>query len=160
MKAVIFARTGNQSQESSSNLSSQLATLHEYAKEQNLEVVKEFAVVGSTLTGEGKQVFNHLVDYLKDNTEVKALVVTSFDRLTRNFNDLRLLDNFQLSEDKELHLVSDQVVISQKSSPMEKTNLELYKALAKMSLALLSEEAKARWQRRKTRFAKEVSNDQ
>lgn len=160
MKAVIFARTGSQSQESSSNLSTQLRTLYEYANENKLEVVKEFAVLGSTRSGEGKKAFNDLVDYLKDNNEVTALVVSSFDRLTRNFSEMRLLDNFLISQGKELHFVSDKVVIGEKSSPMEKSNLELYKALAKMSLTRLSEEAKARWKHRKSRFTKEVSNDQ
>lgn len=160
MKAVIFARTGSQSQVGGSNLSTQLRTLHEYANENKLEVVKEFSVMGSTLTGEGKQAFNQLVDYLKNNTEVKALVVTSFDRLTRNFSDMRLLDSFQISQGKELHLVGDKIIINQNSSVDDRSIFDVYKVLLKMSLARLSEEAKARWQRRKVRFAKEVSNDQ
>lgn len=158
MKAVIFARTGCLCDEGSSSILEQLSTLREYARKQNLEVVKEFSTIGSTLSNEGKKSFNSLISYLKKNNDVKALVITSPNRLTRNYEDMRLLDNFQFSDGKQLHIVETRTIISNKGQVMDINLWELYKIYGKLVFTRLEKEARTRKKRSKVNFMKGASN--
>ena len=79
VKAVGYVRASSQKQtEQQDSIAAQKSKISEYAKRQNIEIVKWFEAVGFPNLAPG-----NAFQYLEDNPDVKCLVVTSADRLER-----------------------------------------------------------------------------
>ncbi|MBI5304135.1 MAG: recombinase family protein [Chloroflexi bacterium] len=92
MKAVIYARTATTKQvQPDHNVKAQISKCRKYAKENGLEVVKEFADPGrsgATLNRPGLNKMRELV--ARDS--IRAVVIADLARLSRSSADLSVLE--------------------------------------------------------------------
>ncbi|MCK4373522.1 MAG: recombinase family protein, partial [candidate division Zixibacteria bacterium] len=111
MKCVLYARVSSKEQEKEGfSIPAQRKLLREYAAKHSLKVVSEFTDV-ETAKAAGRTEFGKMVQFLKDNTETRIVLVEKTDRLYRNFRDYVLLEELDL----EIHLVKEGEIISQDS---------------------------------------------
>lgn len=142
MKAVILARVSTARQEEEGlSLDNQLQTLREYAQKKELEVVQEFRFSESADRKIRKK-FLEMVDYVKQHSDVKAVIAYRVDRITRNYRDAVAMDDLRLDCDKELHFVYDRLVIDKTTIGRDIVDWDLKVFLAKQYLNRLKEDAK------------------
>lgn len=143
MKAVILARvsTMKQEKEGLSLKDIQLPALREYAQSKGLEVEQEF-VFSESADYKIRRKFDEMVEYVKANNDVKAIVAYRVDRITRNFRDAVLIDELRLNYGKEIHFVYDRLVIGEHTIGRDIQDWDLKVFLAKQYLNRLKEDAK------------------
>lgn len=138
MKTVIYARVSSKEQEQEGfSIPAQLKLLKDYAAKNNYQIAYEFVDV-ETAKQAGRQSFNQMVLYLKENPSIKALLVEKTDRLYRNFRDYVTLDDLKL----EIHLVKENEIISPDSRSHQKFIHGIKVLMAKNFIDNLSEETK------------------
>ena len=141
MKAVILARVSTARQEEEGlSLDNQLQTLREYAIKKDLEVVQEFRFSESADRKIRKK-FNEMVDFVKQHSEVNAIIAYRVDRITRNYRDAVAMDDLRLDCEKELHFVYDRLVIDKDTVGRDIVDWDLKVFLAKQYLNRLKEDA-------------------
>ncbi|MCL4339447.1 recombinase family protein [Patescibacteria group bacterium] len=86
MKAVILTRvsTLKQEKEGLSLKDIQLPELGDYATKRDFEVVKEF-VFSESADYKIRKKFNTMIDFVKGNEDIKAIISYRVDRITRNY---------------------------------------------------------------------------
>jgi DNA invertase Pin-like site-specific DNA recombinase len=135
-KAVIYARVSSKEQEKEGySIPAQLKLLQEYAAKRELKIVQEFTD-SETAKKQGRQNFNAMVSFLKQNPDTKIVLVEKTDRLYRNFKDYILIDDLDL----EVHLVKEGSVMSQESRSHDKFIHGIKVLMAKNYIDNLSEE--------------------
>jgi DNA invertase Pin-like site-specific DNA recombinase len=141
-KAVILARvsTKRQEQEGLSLEEIQLPQMRDYAENNDFEVVNEYVFSESADKGVRKK-FNEMMDFVKKQPDVKAIIAFRVDRATRNFADHVAMDNLRLEYDKELHFVHDRLVIKKDTMGREITEWDTKVYLAKQVINRLKEDA-------------------
>ncbi|MBP9773116.1 MAG: recombinase family protein [Candidatus Peribacteraceae bacterium] len=145
MKAVILARVSTKRQEDEGlSLDNQLETLRGYAKEKQLEVVKEF-VFQESAGHKIRKHFEGMIEYVKEHPDVDAILAYRVDRTTRNFRDAVLLDSLRIEEDKELHFVYNRLVLKADSHGRDIQDWDLQVFLAKQYLNRLQEDGANTW---------------
>jgi DNA invertase Pin-like site-specific DNA recombinase len=138
MKAVIYARVSSKEQEKEGfSIPAQLRFLNNYALGKKVEIVREFTDVETAKTA-GRTQFNEMIKFLKEQKDVKKILVEKTDRLYRNFKDYVLLEDLDL----EIHLVKEGEVISKNSNSHIKFIHGIKVLMAKNYIDNLSEEAK------------------
>lgn len=90
MKAVILARVSTEMQQDGFSLDAQLDRLRNYCSIKGLEIAKEFTVVESSFHGKRTK-FYEVVNYIKRQSKLTALVVDTVDRVQRTFNEFPML---------------------------------------------------------------------
>lgn len=101
--AVIYARVSSKEQEREGfSIPAQLKLLHEYARRNELEIVKEFVDI-ETAKMTGRKQFGEMKQFLSRNSSCRAVIVEKTDRLYRNFKDHITIEEL----DVELHLVKE-----------------------------------------------------
>ena len=80
MKAVLYARVSSREQEEGFSIAAQLKLIKEYAVKNKLKTMNEFIDI-ETAKQTGRSNFNSMIDFLKDNPEVKNIPV-SYTHLT------------------------------------------------------------------------------
>lgn len=142
MKAVILARvsTLRQEKEGLSLKDIQLPELRTYAEKRDLEVVKEF-VFSESADYKIRKKFNEMIDFVKNNKDIKAIISYRVDRITRNYRDAVKIDELRLECDKEIHFVYDHLVINKDSVGRDIQDWDLKVFLAKQYLNRLKEDA-------------------
>ena len=143
MKAVLFARVSSREQEETGySLPAQEKLLRSYAEKNNFTVAKTFSISESASGRRQRAVFSEMLKYLQKRN-LKIIVCEKVDRLTRNFKDAVLIDEW-LEEDAErqVHLVKDSLVLHQNSRSQEKFNWGIRIIFAKNYIDNLSEEVK------------------
>lgn len=144
MKAVLFARVSTREQaEEGYSLQSQEKLLREYSNNKEFALVKTFSVPESASGKQERKLFNGLLEYLFNHTEVKIVICEKVDRITRNFKDSVKLDDW-LNEDEErqLHFVKQNLIIHKNARSHEKFQWDIYLAMARQYSNNLSEETK------------------
>lgn len=140
-KAVILARVSTSRQEEEGlSLDNQLETLRGYAKKNELDVVEEFRFSESADRKIRKK-FIEMVDYVKNHSEVEAIIAYRVDRITRNYRDAVAMDDLRLDFEKELHFVYDHLVIDKSTVGRDIVDWDLKVFLAKQYLNRLKEDA-------------------
>lgn len=142
-KAVIYARVSSREQEETGySLDAQEDLLKNYTERNGLDVVKFFRISESASGKRQRATFSEMINYLSEN-KVDVLVCEKVDRLTRNFKDAIVIDDW-LEEDKhrQVHLVKDSLVMHQASKSQEKLNWGIRLLFAKNYTDNLSEEVK------------------
>ena len=141
--SVIIARvsTTRQEKEGLSLKEIQLPVLRDYSKSRGLEVEREF-VFSETADYKIRKKFEEMVDYVKANERIKAIIAYRVDRVTRNFRDAVLIDDLRLSYDKEIHFVYDHLIIKKDTTGRDIQDWDLRVFLAKQYLNRLKEDAK------------------
>ncbi len=141
-KAIILARVSTKEQESSglSIDKIQLPQLREYAKEHNFEVVEEF-VFQETASQKLRKKFDEAIDFVKSRKDIEVIIGFRVDRLTRNYRDAVEMDTLRSEYDKELHFVSDRLVLTKRSVGREIGEWDLKVYLAKQHINRCQEDS-------------------
>jgi DNA invertase Pin-like site-specific DNA recombinase len=143
--AVLYARVSSKEQEKEGfSIPAQLKLLRGYAEEHGFLVLQEYVDV-ETAKRAGRTSFTAMVDFFKKQAKTRAaenacriLLVEKTDRLYRNLKDWVTLDGLDL----EIHLVKENVVLSQDSRSSEKFMHGIKVLMAKNYIDNLSEEVK------------------
>lgn len=136
--AVLYARVSSKDQEREGfSIPSQLQLLRGYGANRDLSVLQEFVDV-ETAKQAGRAGFGEMLAFLRRNRTCRILLVEKTDRLYRNLKDWVTLDELDL----EIHLVKENIVISQDSRSSEKFMHGIKVLMAKNYIDNLSEETK------------------
>lgn len=138
-KAVLYARVSSDRQEREGfSIPAQQKLIREYAAKRDIKIVAEF-VEAETAKRAGRKQFKEMVQFLKKNKSVNAILVEKTDRLYRNLKDYVLLDEI---EGLEVHFCKNGDVLSEKSSSQDKFMHGIRVLMAKNYIDNLSEEIK------------------
>ena len=115
-KAVILARvsTLRQEKEGLSLQDIQVPALRKYAQEKGIEVVREF-VFSESADRKIRTKFNEMLQFVRTNKDIEAIIAYRVDRVTRNYRDAVLIDDLRMEYQKEIHFVYDHLVIDHKT---------------------------------------------
>lgn len=145
--AVIYARVSTPDQEKEGfSIPAQLKFLKSYAEKKGFSVIHEFIDIESAKSS-GREKFTEMLKFIKKEERngknqncCRIILAEKTDRLYRNFNDYVCLDPQSMGI--EIHLVKENLVLSQTSGSMEKFVHGLNVLLAKRYIDNLSEETK------------------
>ena len=114
IKAVIYARVSSEEQKKEGfSIPAQIDLLHDFARKNNIEIVKEFEEA-ETAKQAGGHKFNEMLKFLKKNKDVTNILCEKTDRLYRNFKDYVDLDVDTTGY--TVYLVKEGVVLSPSST--------------------------------------------
>lgn len=141
-KAIIVARvsTTRQEKEGLSLQDIQIPKLKKYAEDKGMVVVREF-VFSETADRKIRKKFDEVIDYIKDNKDVVAIISFRVDRVTRNYRDAVVFDDLRMEYDKELHFVDDRLILTNKTVGRDIQDWDLKVFLAKQHINRLKEDA-------------------
>lgn len=143
-KAIILARVSTKQQEESglSIEKIQLPQMKEYAKNNGLEVAKEHEFVfQETASQKLRKNFDEVIKLVKENEDIEAIIAFRVDRMTRNYRDAVEMDTLRTEYNKELHFVSDKLVLDEKSVGRDIQDWDLKVFLAKQHINRCQEDA-------------------
>ena len=142
-KTIIFARVSSREQEETGySLPAQEKLMKEYAQKKNLRVIKIFSISESASGKKQRECFKQMINYVKKNN-AKNIICEKVDRLTRNFKDAVLIDEWLEADlERNLHLVKDSLIMHKNSRSQEKLNWGIRIIFAKNYTDNLSEEVK------------------
>jgi site-specific DNA recombinase len=140
-ECVLMARVSSRDQETEGySLPAQIRLLKDYCLRKDLSVLKVFQISESASGKKQRELFNEVVEYIAEN-KVNVLVCEKVDRLTRNFKDAVMIDDWlEENEKHEVHLVKDSLVMHKHSRSQEKLNWGLRVLFAKNTIDNLREE--------------------
>ena len=138
MKCVLYARVSSKEQEKEGfSIPAQQKLLISYAKQNKFQVAEEFVDV-ETAKSAGRTNFGKMVEFLRQHSDIRIILVEKTDRLYRNFKDYVLLEELDL----EIHLIKENEIISKDSRSHAKFIHGIKVLLAKNYIDNLSEEVK------------------
>lgn len=145
-RTVAFARVSSKAQEEEGySLDAQLKVLKQYCREHKLDVVTEFRISETASKNERRTVFREMLHYIEKN-KITNLVVEKTDRLTRNFRDALVVDDWlETDQQRVLHMVKEGLVIHKHSRSDTKLMWNIYLSLSKKYSDNLREEAMKGW---------------
>ena len=137
--AVLYARVSSRDQEREGfSIPAQQKSIHEYAASHGFSIVEEFIDV-ETAKKSGRTNFTKMLAYVrKRRVNPPVVLVEKTDRLYRNLKDWVIVDEMKT----EIHLVKENVVISEESRSSEKFMHGIKVLMAKNYVDNLSEEVK------------------
>lgn len=136
-KCVTYTRVSSKEQEKEGfSIPAQQKLLNSYASENQLVVVREFQDV-ETAKQSGRVGFSDMLNFFTAQ-DVRVLLVEKTDRLYRNLKDWVTIDEFDL----EIHLVKENVILSDHSRSSEKFMHGIRVLMAKNYIDNLSEETR------------------
>ena len=140
-KAIIFARVSTKRQENEglSLEEIQLPRARDYARDNNLNVVKEFKISETGSEYKTRNKFNEMVTYAKKNS-ISDIVTFRVDRMTRNFRDSVLIDELRTKHKVRLHFIDDRLVLTQESRSNEIIQWDFKVMFAKSQLERIKED--------------------
>ncbi|MEZ5360254.1 MAG: recombinase family protein [Candidatus Zixiibacteriota bacterium] len=149
IQAVAYARVSTKDQEREGySIPAQVELLHRYAKTHKFMIVHEF-IESESAGDSGRRQFGEMVELLKHDSSIKAILVEKTDRLYRNFKDQVLLNDLGI----EIHFVKDGRIIGKNSKSSDRFVHDIEVAQARFYLNNLSEEVK-KGQRQKAKQGK------
>ncbi len=137
--AVLYARVSSRDQEREGfSIPAQRKLVNEYAASKGFHILEEFIDV-ETAKKSGRTNFTRMLAYVRKRTvNPPAVLVEKTDRLYRNLKDWVTVDEMKT----EIHLVKENVVISDESRSSEKFMHGIKVLMAKNYVDNLSEEVK------------------
>jgi DNA invertase Pin-like site-specific DNA recombinase len=137
-RAVLYARVSSKEQDKDGySIPAQQRLLHDYAKSNGIEVVREFIDV-ETAKRAGRTAFGEMLDFLRENPSVRVVLVEKTDRLYRNISDWVTIDDFEV----DLHFVKEGQVLTPRAKSSEKFVHGIKVLMAKNYVDNLSEETR------------------
>lgn len=142
-RTVLFCRVSSKEQEETGySLTSQEKLLKEYAYKRELKIAKIFSISESASGKTQRQTFSKMMSFVKKEG-IKVVICEKVDRLTRNFKDAVLIDEWlEKDEERQVHLVKDSLTLHKNSRSQEKLNWGIRILFAKNYIDNLSEEVK------------------
>lgn len=143
MKGIILARVSTPEQQKTglSIEDIQLPQLRDYAKENDIEIVREF-VFQETASQKLRKKFDEMIDFIKASKDVSVIIAFRVDRMTRNYRDAVEMDILRTEYHKELHFVNDRLVLDEKSVGRDIQDWDLKVFLAKQHINRCQEDAR------------------
>jgi DNA invertase Pin-like site-specific DNA recombinase len=136
-RAVLYTRVSSKEQEQGGfSIPAQQKLLRDYAHTHGYTIVREFTDA-ETAKSVGRTAFKEMLQVLK-RTACRVILVEKTDRLYRNLTDYSTLDGLDL----EVHLVKENVILSQDSRSHDKFLHGIKVLMAKNYVDNLSEEVK------------------
>lgn len=134
-KGIILARVSTKEQEQTglSIEKVQMPQMVDYSEEIEIEVVRTFEFQ-ETASQKLRKNFDEMVQFLKDNDDIKVVIGFRVDRLTRNYRDAVEMDLLRTEYGKELHFVSDRLVLTSKSFGRDIQDWDMKVFLAKQHI--------------------------
>lgn len=117
-KAVLFARvsTSRQGREGLSLGEIQIPRMREYAKEHNIEIIREYKVSETGGRYKKRKKFDEMIAYVKENDFVTDIIAFRVDRITRNPRDAVVIDELRSEHHKSIHFVDDNFILCENSN--------------------------------------------
>lgn len=145
-RTVALARVSSKAQEDEGySLDAQLKLLRGYCKENDLRIVTEFRIAETASKNEQRIVFRQMLAYLNKNN-ITHLAVEKTDRLTRNFRDAVVVDDWlEANQQRRLHMVKENLQIHKHARSDAKLMWNIYLSFAKKHTDNLREEAMKGW---------------
>jgi len=142
-KGIILARVSTKEQEKTglSIEKIQLPQLRDYAKRHNIEVVNEYVFQETAASNKQRKMFNSVIEEIKRKKDIKIIITFRVDRLTRNFKDAVEMEILRKEYNKELHFVSDRLVLKQNSYGKEIQEWDMKVFLAKQHINRCQEDS-------------------
>jgi site-specific DNA recombinase len=146
VRTVTLARVSSKAQEDEGySLDAQQKLIREYCRSSSLQIVSEFKISETASKNEHRTIFRQLLVYITKNN-ITHLVVEKTDRLTRNFRDAVVIDDWlELDENRRLHMVKEGLVVHKHAKSDAKLMWNIYLAFAKKYTDNLREEAMKGW---------------
>jgi site-specific DNA recombinase len=144
MKAILVARVSTEEQKEAGNsLPAQVARLEKYCQNKGFQIIKTCSFDESAYTNDRTE-FDRIIDFILEQKEKVVVCCDKVDRLSRNVFDKRihLLYEKALSDQIELHFVSDGQVITSRISATEKFQFSISLGLAKYYSDAISDNVK------------------
>ncbi|KKT39873.1 hypothetical protein A3K29_00820 [Candidatus Collierbacteria bacterium RIFOXYB2_FULL_46_14] len=143
MKSVVLCRVSSKEQEETGySLGAQEKFLNSYREKQGYQLTKLFSISESASGKKQRELFDQMISFVKKN-EIKVIICEKVDRLTRNFKDMVMIDEWlEEDESRQVHLVKDSLIIHKNSRSQEKLNWGIRILFAKNYVDNLSEEVK------------------
>ena len=143
LKAVGYARVSSKDQENTGySLPAQEKFLRDYSERNNFELAQVFAIQESAAGKIQRKIFGEMMAYVVKN-KINTIVVETTDRLTRNFADVPVIDNWILADDNhKIHLVKEGCTLHKESKSHEWFMWRVKVATAEYYIRLLSENVK------------------
>ena len=143
MRAVGYARVSSKDQEDSGySLPAQEKLLREQAERNGYDLVKVFAIQESAAGKIQRKIFHEMMEHVT-KTKINTIFVETTDRLTRNFADVPVIDEWILADEKhQIILVKEGCVLHKDSKSHEWFMWRVKVATAEYYIRLLSENVK------------------
>jgi len=144
MKAIILARVSTEEQcEAGNSLPAQIARLERYCQNKNFSIMHTYSFDESAYSTERSE-FDRIIDLILNQKEKVAICCDKVDRLSRNVFDKRISVLYEkaLSDELELHFVSDGQIITSHISAVEKFQFSISLGLAKYYSDAISDNVK------------------
>lgn len=143
MKTVLLCRVSSKEQEDSGySLPAQEKLLKNYSSKQGLKVAKIFSISESASGKKQREIFDQMMKFTQKHN-IKIIVCEKADRLTRNFKDMVMIDEWlEKDGERQVHLVKDSLTLHENSRSQEKLNWGIRILFAKNYIDNLSEEVK------------------
>ena len=144
MKSILIARVSTEEQKELGNsLPAQLDRLRRYSNTKGFPILNEFSFDESAYK-ENREGFDEILDFVINQKEKVAVCFDKVDRLSRNVFDKRVSVLYEkaVSDNIELHFVSDNQVISSRISATEKFQFGISLGLAKYYSDAISDNVK------------------
>lgn len=144
-KSVTLARVSSRAQEDGYSLDAQSKLIKNYCEMNDLKFVKEFRISETASKNQERKIFGELLEYIGAK-KINHLIVEKTDRLTRNFRDAVIVDDWlEADEDRRLHMVKEGLIIHKNAKSDAKMMWNIYLAIAKKYTDNLREEAMKGW---------------
>ena len=144
MKSILIARVSTEEQKEAGNsLEAQMMRLQKYCEYKQYEVLREYSFDESAYKT-SRESFDQIIDYILAQTEKIAVCFDKVDRFSRDIFDKRipLLYERALTDEIELHFVSDGQIINSQLSATQKFQFSMSLGLAKYYSDAISDNVK------------------
>ena len=143
MRAVGYARVSSKDQEDTGySLPAQEKLLRDFADRNGYELVKVFAIQESAAGKIQRKIFHEMMEYVT-KAKINTVFVETTDRLTRNFSDVPVIDEWILADERHtIHLVKESCTLHKDSKSHEWFMWRVKVATAEYYIRLLSENVK------------------
>lgn len=143
MKSIIFCRVSSKEQEETGySLPAQEKLLKSYTFNKGYKITKVFSISESASGKAQRATFIQMIKHV-NRENINIIVCEKVDRLTRNFKDAVMIDEWlEKNEARQVHLVKDSLILHKNSRSQEKLNWGIRILFAKNYIDNLSEEVK------------------
>jgi len=116
---VLWVRVSSLDQSHGYSPDAQLNALKAAAEREKINVVRVFQITESAKMSENRKRFKEMIEYISSDG-VEYLVAYAIDRITRNYNDLNIIQNLIENKGTKVFIVHQNKIIDKLSAPIDK----------------------------------------